>query len=311
VSNVQIRLNRLAKESASGLLRLTALAGLVTALLAGGPARAGTTDYASLRDLADGFEHCGEVGDSSERLACYDGLKRRPRAATEIVTLADPPSRDVGDAAQRTRDRRPVRPPRIEAGYNGASGSYAGSSKTSGGILEANSMAGGLGGGLAAKIWLDDWPRQSLSFGVEYLEIANRGTLTAHLPKGISILTDPVYAHMGAAVRADVGFVNIAYYPVNTGRVRTAVGAGLGLGYGSAVTDDVVENDFIGISSGLSKSGAPIAGLQSFVDVDYYVTDRLYLSLGPKVFWVTAHPIGINQRYLDFIVGADIGYRFR
>jgi len=276
----------------------------IAAVFAAGPAPAGTTDYRALRDLADGVEHCGEIGGNAERLACYDTLNRGARGPAEILTLADPPAGET----HAPRRRHPLR---AETGYTGASGSYAGSSKTSGGILEANSMAGGLGGGIAAKAWMDDWPRHGLAFGIEYLQIDNRGTLTAHLPMGVSILTDPVYAHMGAAVRADVGFINIAYYPVNTGKVRASVGAGLGLGYGAATTDDVVENAFIGISSGLSHSGAPIAGLQSFVSLDYYATDRLYFSLSPKVFWVTAHPIGINQRYLDFIVGADVGYRFR
>lgn len=273
-----------------------------------GTCAAAADDPGMSTGVAAQVRDCRAMADDAVRLRCYDAVAAG--RGEDIVSLR--PSEGQAPAPPGEDDASPARHGlRIDVGYSAALGNYTGSSKVSGGTLTSKSATGGLGGGMLAEAWLDHWPAKDLSVGLEYMQINNRGELNADLPRGVSILTDPVYAHLGLALRTDTAFFNLAYRPHTSGRVRPILGAGLGVGYGTAVENNLISNAFIGADGNESRTHFPFAGLQAFAGVEANLTDRIYLSMIPRVFAVSAHPIGKNQRYLDFVLGANLGYRFR
>jgi hypothetical protein len=292
--------------------------GLALGCAALGGSAAQAADSVTPDRIVDDLRQCREVADDAARLRCYDdAIAHQAKPAADA---AAPASRSAASATAAASPSPPPLPPlkpraplevRVDAGYSFAFGDYAGSSKVSGGTLEANSATGGLGGGLLAEAWLDNWPGTNQSVGLEYLQINNRAEVTATLPKGVSILTDPVFAQLDGAIQAHLVFFNYAYRPPGLGRFRPVMGAGLGFGYATATVGAFFSNDFTGVVRPQSASSSPIAGVQGFIGVEASLSDRLYVSLIPRVVVVSGHPIGVNQRYLDFILGANLGYRFR
>jgi len=140
--------------------------------------------------------------------------------------------------------------------------------------------------------------------------VNNRAALTARLPQGVSILTDPVYAHLGLGVRADIAMVNLAYRPASLGWIRPVVGLGLGAGYGTAYSTSLLSNAFIGSYGSLGEASSAVPALQAFAGVDVRLSRRLYLSVIPRLLWVSAKPVGVDQSYTDAMVATSLGYRF-
>lgn len=273
-------------------------------------------DRSALQTFADHVRLCGTVADDGDRLRCYDdtGARAASAAPDAIMLLGDAKAVAPSDLVQQPdgRSGRSRHPIRIELGYGVAIGDYAGSAKISPqGTLEINSATGGSGGGFMAEAWLDDWPHKDFSIGLEYLEINNRGELSATLPHGVSILTDPIYAHLALAVQADALMVNFAYRPAGAGWMWPVAGFGLGVGYGTATVDGLLSNSFVGAHSGLSDASSAFPAIQGFAGVEARISNRLYFSVIPRIFVVSARPFGINESYTDFILGTNLGYRFR
>jgi hypothetical protein len=260
--------------------------------------------------VASELQRCGALSDDAARLRCYDRLARSnsSKSSNDIVTLSDA---NTAASSPKVSPHRPPRPLRIELGYGSAIGDYSGVlSVSSQGRLKVDSATGGSGAGLMGQIWLDDWPRKSFSVGLEYIRIDNHGSLTAILPQGGSVLTNPVYGYLGVGVRADVAMANIAYRPASFGWIRPVAGLGLGVGYGSASENFALQNAFIGNSNTASKATAPFPVLQGFVGVEADLPHRVYVSLMSHVLLVSARPVGIDQSYTDYIIETNIGYRF-
>jgi hypothetical protein len=257
--------------------------------------------------LADQLRRCGEIAGDAERLQCYDVIGRSGTAKADVLRLPE----DAPEDGPRPEPRA-AHAIRAEVGYGVAIGDYAGAlGLPAKGYLEANSATGGSGGGLEGAIWFDGWPARSLSVGIQYFQVDNRGALDATLPKGLSVLTDPVYGHLAVSVQADLVMLNLAWRPSGYRRIRPVVGVGLGAGYGTASEHARLSNAFIGTTEDVSKASSPFPALQGFVGVEADLTDRIYLSVIPRIVLISGHPVGVNQRYADFILGADIGYRFR
>ncbi len=273
------------------------LAAAVLWLSAGAGAQAQTA--APVDALIDA---CADVGGDMDRLRCYDlAAAARRSAAAAVKTLP----------ARAEAPPRPSPSLRFDLGYGFSAGDYVGTlALPSHAALAVKSFTGGAGGGPIGEVWLDDWPRRNLSIGLEYIRIANRGSLTANLPAGLSFLTDPVYAHLGVELQADMGLINLAYRPRGLGWLRPVVGVGVGGGYGYAAQNYRLYNDFFGQAVGGSRTASPIPIAQVFAGVDANLTRGLYGSLMGRLMGVSGHPIGVDQSYADFVVSTTLGYRF-
>jgi len=84
----------------------------------------------------------------------------------------------------------------------------------------------------------------------------------------LSILTDPVEAGARVKLRADLGFLNVAYRQA-AGFVHPFIGAGIGIGYGHVSAGYDFNNAFLGSLSQVVAAGAPIPGVQGFTGVGF------------------------------------------
>jgi hypothetical protein len=275
-------------------------------------ARRATAADTAAQSLLNQIDHCSVILDETERLGCYDTIAARgakPQGA--IYTLGGGNGEGIPTSQPNPTSGHPYRPIRLGVGYTYAFGNYAGALITSGGSVDADSLVSGLGDGFTAEAWMDDWPMRNLSIGVEYLQVNNRAAVSATFPKGLSILTDPVSARLNLILHADVGFINLAYRPSAPGLIRPVVGLGIGGGAAHLTTNEFVYNDFFGTYRGSTNSRAPFVGIQGFVGIEGDFKNDVYFSVTPTVLVVSGHPIGINQRYLDFMLQTKIGYRFQ
>ena len=207
----------------------------------------------------------------------------------------------------------PVPPPvgyRFALGYGYGVGDHSGAFKLRHGTLDTDSAIGSAGGIGGMQSWIDNWLAPDWSIGSEYLLITRTDKARLSLPGGYSILTDPVNGNAGAKLSGHLATINIAYRPALAGWVHPSIGVGLGAGKGEVSAHYALDNDFTGEVDGSVRKRSEIAGMQGFMAIDFDLYDGIYASLVPRAIWVTAHPVGVNQQFLDFSVSGFVGVRF-
>lgn len=268
------------------------------------------------------WKKCVALRDNRARLACFDTsvpgeaddsymLPRWPantmaRSYSASAPSAVSPPRTRSNALAHARSVTY----RVAAGYGLGIGGHAGSFKVEHGILHTDSGFGSEGDTLSIQGWADNWIARDWSVGLEYLYLNNSGKLYGFWPKGISILTDPVTANARADLHGHMGFANIAYRPKENSWLRPYIGAGLGIGWGSASTDMAAENAFAGNYYYKSKANFPFGSIQGFVGMDIAFLREYYISPFGKVLWISGHPFHCDHRYFDFVFGVAIGRQF-
>ena len=253
---------------------------------------------------------CSAVGDDRQRLACYDSLVARspkPEHQPPAARVASAPAEAAPEPAAVAAATGPGL--RIAAGYGYGVGDHSGTFRVLSGDLKLQSAAGNSGDMVSGQLWIDNWIGENWTFGLEYVAFRNEGKLRVTLPKGLSILTDPVEAGARDKVSADLGFLNLAWRQAS-GSVHPFIGGGLGIGYGHASAWYDFENAFLGKLSQDAAVGKPIAGVQGFLGVEFDLGDHGYLAVMPRVIVLDAHPIGIDQQFMDFGVDGVLGWRF-
>ena len=256
---------------------------------------------------------CVAIYDDRARLACFDASApkdgRAPAAqetasatAAQAAPAGEPPS--PPPAAERARSYR------ISAGYGLGIGSHAGTFELAGGTLHSQAGFGSEGDTVSVQAWADDYLAEDWSLGFEYLYLNNAAKLNLDLPNGASVLTDPITAHAYASLHGHIGFANVAYAPQQDARLRPFIGAGFGIGWGSAETDIRAQNDFAGDYFYKARVASVFAALQGFAGVDLMLTRDYYLSGFGKAVWVPGHPYSVDHRYVDFVFGGALGRRF-
>jgi hypothetical protein len=257
---------------------------------------------------------CRSIGDAQVRLACYDAIatpSAAPQAAVPRTLPVQQPAPAIAPSATRAPPSRRQRPRfRLAMGYGLGIASHDGTFKVQHGPLHTQSGFGNAGQSYFAQGWLTGWPGRDWQVGLEYLHLQNVGTINMLLPNGLSILTDPVVGQIRAEVIGDLGLVNLAYAPDTGGRLRPYLGLGLGAGYGFGHFRMEFTNDFIGKSTTVSDGASFFAGVQGVLGADIRLSDHYYLGLQTKALYITAHPIGVDQRYLDFILALSLGRTF-
>jgi len=263
---------------------------------------------------------CVAVHDDRARLRCFDeemaSLTRSNRhlalsaAAAGQLPRSEPlPAVTPAVAIAETAVARAGPQIRVALGYGFGVGDHTGSFRIPTGSVALRSAAGGSGALASGQLWIDRWIGENWSIGVEYAAFRNQGRFDVALPQGLSILTDPVQAGAQAKVRADFGFLNLEYR-MAAGAVHPFVGGGFGIGYGHASAGYYFQNAFLGDVAQVVAVGKPIAGVQLFTGVEFDLARGLYVSVMPKVIAVDGHPIGLDQRYLEFGVDGMVGWRF-
>jgi hypothetical protein len=263
---------------------------------------------------------CVAISDDRARLRCFDEemaavtrSTRRPALPAaapgqtprpDPLSAATPPVATAETAVVRAGPRI-----RVALGYGFGVGDHTGSFRIPTGSVSLQSAVGGSGALASGQLWIDRWIGENWSIGVEYAAFRNQGRFTVALPQGLSILTDPVQAGAQAKLRADFGFLNVEYR-MASGAVHPFVGGGFGIGYGHASAGYYFQNAFLGDVAQVVAVGKPIAGLQLFSGVEFDLTHGLFVSVMPKVIVVDGHPIGLDQRYLEFGVDGMVGWRF-
>jgi hypothetical protein len=181
---------------------------------------------------------------------------------------------------------------RVAAGGGFGVGDYYGyfSHLGRGGNLSAASVVGSSGPLVSAQLWIDNWIDPDWTIGLEFLTMNNTGDMRITLPRGVSILTDPIQGTVRASVVTTMGAVNLAWRPVTNLPLRPWIGAGLVGGYGRA------------------KSAFP--ALQALLGLDVKFSHSVYLSLLPRIIIASGQPFGLPQRYMDFAFTSLLGVQF-
>jgi hypothetical protein len=256
---------------------------------------------------------CRSIDDDRDRLACYDAAAAHASNAASVAShsLSSGPQPVASAEQLKALALDPAREPgrwRLAFSFGYGVGDYAGSFKIFGsGLVRSESALGSAGDTFIAEGWYDRWPGDDWSVGLSYIRFKNRGRAQAILPKGISVLTDPVFLSEEVDARAQLGFAEIAYRPQTTSPLRPFIGAGLGGGYGHATLSTDLSNAFIGPHPGSGRAASPIPALEAFMGADIPVLPHLYFTFGPRVVWATGHPFGLDQRYLNIILSAGLG----
>lgn len=200
---------------------------------------------------------------------------------------------------------------RISAGGGYGVGSNNGTYDIDQGDLSLNSVTGGSGPLLTANLWLDGTPFTDFSLGIEALRLINSATASLSLPHGASILTDPTNGQAKLSAWADLAFLDLVYRPdLHDRRFAFFVGGGIGGGVGRASASYSLYNPALGeFGQGASVSSA-IGGVHALLGIDFYLTKSLFISLSPQALYLSGHPVGVQQSYLDMMVTSSIGYSF-
>jgi hypothetical protein len=198
---------------------------------------------------------------------------------------------------------------RLAAAYGFTTVDHTGSFRVLSGTINLQSAIGNAGPMLSGQVWLDRFVAENWTLGLEYMAFRTQGKAVLTAPRGVSILTDPVYADAHVKLRGDLGFFNLAWRPVE-GAVHPVLGGGIGIGYGVAAAGYYFNNAFIGALQQGVSIGKPIAGLQAFTGVDFDLTDWLYLGIMPKFVLLNGHPINVDQRLMLFGVDGILGVHF-
>ncbi len=200
---------------------------------------------------------------------------------------------------------------RLSAGGGYGVGSNSGTYDVDHGTLDLESVTGGSGPVLTANLWADHVLLSDLSVGVEFLRLVNGATAALNLPRGISILTDPSGGQAKLSASADMGFLDLAYRPdLNDPRFAFFVGGGFGGGVGKASATLELYNPVLGDFAQQASVRSAIGGLHGLLGIDFYLSKSFFISLSPQVLYLTGHPIGIHQSYVDMMVTSSVGYSF-
>ena len=257
------------------------------------------------------LQACAKIVSDAARLLCYDravvgnaliGTTIQPEVTSIPANPA--PSFFPGNVPiKRTTQYR------VAAGYGFGVGDHTGTFKILGGSVHLESAIGSSGAIASGQVWVDGWIGQDWSLGMEYFRLRHRAHANAAYPRGISILTDPTQLYASATLATDIGFVNLAYRPME-GPIRPFVGIGLGIGYGSGALDFGFSNPFLGSVRASANKGTILAGVQAFSGVEFDLGKYAYLALMPRIVWIDGHPVGVDQRYLDLSFTGLVGLRF-
>jgi hypothetical protein len=259
---------------------------------------------------------CVALRDDQARLACFDA--RAPALPTESSSTAAP----VPAAAAPAVAAAPVvarQPPaeaaplgiRLAVGYGLGIADYAGRlHAVNHGYFDISSGIGSAGGTFYGQAWLDGLPTADWTAGVEYLQFRDTTHAALTLPQGISVLTDGITAHADAVVFARMLLLNVAWRPQTIGPLRPSIGAGLGAGRATASASVAVQSPFFGQIGATPETSFPFGAVQGFAGIEYAIVDGIYVALEPRVIWVSGHPLGKDQRYLDFVMSTAVGVNF-
>lgn len=197
----------------------------------------------------------------------------------------------------------------VGAGYG--VGSNNGSYKVDHGTLDLESVTGGSGPVLSANLWLDRVLTPNFSVGIEFLRLMNTATANLDLPKGISILTDPTSGRARLSASADMAFIDLAFRrELSDPRMAFYIGGGVGGGSGKASAGFQVYNPATGSFSQQSSVNSAVGGAHGLLGVDFYLTKSIFISVSPQLLYMTGHPIGVRQSYLDMMVTSSVGFSF-
>lgn len=262
---------------------------------------------------------CTRIIAAAERLACFDRAMAA-RTAGPAATLsvgAMPAGRDLPPAAVTASVLSPpaVAPPRqvrVAAGGGIGVGDYYGyfNHLGHGGRLWADSAAGSSGPLTSGQLWIDNWIGTDWTIGAEYLTLNNLGDLRVTLPRGLSILTDPIQGHARSSVVGGMGAINLAWRPATTLSLHPWISAGLAIGYGRAAISYSLQSPFFGTSTQTAEARSAFPALQAMLGLDIDLGNTFYISLLPRIIYADGHPFGLAQRYMDFALTSLLGARF-
>jgi hypothetical protein len=200
---------------------------------------------------------------------------------------------------------------RISAGGGWGVGSNNGTYRVARGDLALNSVTGGSGPLLTANLWFDALPVPDFSLGVEALRLINSATASLSLPHGAGILTDPTSGSAKLTASADLGFLDLVYRPdLADKRFAFFIGGGIGGGVGRASARFAIDNPALGDFGQASSVSSAIGGLHGLMGIDFYLTKSLFISISPQLLYLSGHPVGVQQSYLDLMITSSIGYSF-
>jgi hypothetical protein len=294
--------------------------GLLTAALVALPVQAMPEEAvaqslaAATMPVANVLAQCATIAEDRARLACYDAAAGRlaapaaasqtdaPVSVSEASALADTPQ-PASAAAEDSPGRF-----RFALSFGYGVGDYAGRFKSLGGTVNSDSAIGSAGTTELAEGWFDRWPGRDWSVGLAYLQFRNRGRADLTLPNGFNILTNPITAQTQVDASARLGFIEAAWRPQSSGPLQPFIGGGIGGGYGRASGGGELESAFLGAHAGGSTASSGIPAVEGLFGADIPFYQHFYLTLGPRIIWATAHPFGHDQRYLDIILSAGLGF---
>jgi hypothetical protein len=276
-------------------------AALALAMVLVGFPTIGRAQPAANRDLMA----CTRIIVAAERLACFD---RAMVARTADAAFPPPVPAAIPSIAA-------VHPPvqlRVAAGGGFGVGDYYGyfSHLGRGGNLSAASVVGSSGPLVSAQLWIDNWIDPDWTIGLEFLTMNNTGDMRITLPRGVSILTDPIQGTVRASVVTTMGAVNLAWRPVTNLPLRPWIGAGLVGGYGRAAASYSLQSAFLGSSTQTAQAKSAFPALQALLGLDVKFSHSVYLSLLPRIIIASGQPFGLPQRYMDFAFTSLLGVQF-
>jgi len=264
------------------------------------------------RDAFGDFERngrrnpCLSVSGGAARLACFEKSALPVADADPPPAPRDPPAALVSaatPAAARSHFR-------FSAGGGYSIGDHHGTFSSRSQIVDADAIGGGSGSMLQANLWWDDALFQDVGLTLGYFHLRDQGTLSIDFPKGISILTDPTTAGIKVSGVADMAFLGVVYRPSIDAPLQPFIGAGPAVGRGTARAELGLDNPFIGSFGKIFEASSVIGGTEAIMGIDVDLTDSLYLSLSPKVLWLTGRPLGVSHSYLVTMVTSEVGVRF-
>lgn len=284
-------------------------------IMAAGSAEVGAS---TAQGLSGAVARCADVAVALERLACYDALAA---SATMNPSLAGEGAGDAGlapvapapqpvEAASGARADEPRSSFRVQAFAGYGQGRHDGTFDVAGGEVALTALTGGAGAVTGIGVFWDDAIAPGWSIGAEYVHLGSKARGTARFPSGLSIVTDPVSAEVVAEAEAHMGFLDIVYRPEIHHGVRPFLGGGIGVGYGRAELRYGAGADVLGHFSDSSKAASIVPGFQAMAGLDLDLTDSTYFSAFSRVLYFTGYPVTLEQRFIDVVLGAGLGYRF-
>lgn len=197
---------------------------------------------------------------------------------------------------------------RVEIGAGAGVGHYDGTIGKTSRRVDVDSFIAARGTNLRAAVWDDRMLSNRWGMGLEYDHFQVHARVHADLANGMGPLIDPITAELKANIRADMGFLNVAYHPRPDDTIRPYVGGGIGAGRATLSTQYTLTG-FV-TDEALNRQSSPVAGLQGFGGVEVDLTEGLYLAPGVRVMYFTGRPLGFPHQFIDASLEMNLGYRF-